>query len=243
MKFHLVLVFAVVYVNFVFSYPNGGILQTREAPKGLLESAQAGSKPANFDSPEFARLVFRCVPDDVWSTLKACEEETTSKLNTSTHAAVNIGPLRDHSVDGINKSDSDKFICDEDEHDKVLSDCMLKKSGAMDELTGQFDMDSYISNFENTTLSSEQKSSAISSFKSCMMANLIAPTLPIFIKRGASADKTEAHANGNFVSASFTLGCDMASVIQNGCSDASVADSTIAWVLQQIQIGIAKDNH
>lgn len=51
----------------------------------------------------------------------------------------------------------------------------------MDELTGQLNMGSYLNYFENTTLSSEQKSSAMSSFKSCMTANLIAPNLPIFI--------------------------------------------------------------
>ncbi|KAI9561156.1 hypothetical protein GHT06_012112 [Daphnia sinensis] len=244
MKFYFVLVVAVVYINFVHSYPNGDIVQTREAPKGLM--AQAGSRPANFDSPEFARLVLKCVPDGVWSMVKSCEEETTSKLNTSTPASVKIGPLRDHSehsVDGTEKSASDKFLCDEDEYDKVLSDCILKKTGTVDESTGQFDMAKYVNYFENTTLSSEQKSSVMSSFKSCMTANLITPTLPIFIRWVESADKTEADAKGNFVSASYTLGCDITSLIQNGCSDASVGDSTIAWVLQQIQIGITKDNH
>ncbi|XP_032799592.2 uncharacterized protein LOC116936532 isoform X1 [Daphnia magna] len=243
MKFYLVLLVAVVHVNFVLSYPNGEIVQTRESPKGLLATAQAGSKPANFDSPEFARLVLSCVPEEIWSMMKSCEEETTSKLNTSKPAAVKIGPLRDHSVDGINKSALDKLLYDKDELDKILSDCLLKKTGTVDELTGQLNMGSYLNYFENTTLSSEQKSSAMSSFKSCMTANLISPNLPIFIHWVESADKTEADANSNFVSSSYTLGCDIKSLIQNGCSDASVGESTIAWVLQQIHTGIAKDNH
>ncbi|EFX85624.1 hypothetical protein DAPPUDRAFT_237667 [Daphnia pulex] len=95
----------------------------------------------------------------------------------------------------------------------------------VDEMTSQLDMAGYGKYYETTSLSSEQQALATADFNSCVTANLITPSLPVFVRWTLSSNEVI----GNLVTAN------------HGCSDTSVSNSTLTWIMQNLQARIAKE--
>ncbi|XP_046461451.1 uncharacterized protein LOC124207858 isoform X2 [Daphnia pulex] len=185
--------------------------------------------PPEIESPDFPQLLLKCIPNQDWTAVESCEKETELKLNMTRNAIMN------RSLPS--KEDREKLEEEEKKFRAFSCECLVKKMILADEMTGQLDMAGYEKYYETTSLSSEQKALAAADFISCMTANLIRPSLPIFVRWTESSNEVI----GNLVTANHVIGCDMNSLIKNGCSDASVSTSTLTWIMQNLQTRIAKE--
>ncbi|XP_046634152.1 uncharacterized protein LOC124313324 isoform X2 [Daphnia pulicaria] len=231
MKLFLTLVSIIACFNLTLlkAYP-----QPENSPadlEGLLKNALPTSltadMPPEVECPEFPHLLFKCISEEEWKMIESCEKETELKLNMT----------KPTIKSGASKEDREKLEEEEKKFDTLSSECFLKKMGVADEMTSQLDMAGYVKFYKTTSLSSEQKVLAAADFISCMTAKLITPSLPVFVRWIESSNEVI----GNLVTANHVIGCDSHSLIKNGCSDASVSNSTLAWALQELQTSIAKE--
>ncbi|EFX85625.1 hypothetical protein DAPPUDRAFT_300234 [Daphnia pulex] len=232
MKLFLTLVSIIVCLNLTLlkAYP-----QPENSPAdlgGLVinavpTSVTAEDIPPEVLSPEFPHLALKCISEDDWKTIESCEKETELKLNMT----------KPTIKSGASKEEIDKFLEEDKKFGPFACECLVKIMGVADEMTSQLDMAGYGKFYETTSLSSEQKTLASADFISCMTANLITPSLPVFVRWTESRNEVI----GNLITASHVIACDLHSLIKNGCSDTSVSNSTLAWFLQDLQTRIAKE--
>ncbi|XP_046634166.1 uncharacterized protein LOC124313333 isoform X1 [Daphnia pulicaria] len=233
MKLFLTLVSIIVCLNLTAmkAYPHPE--KRSAALEGSFMSAVPISltddMPPEIESPEFPQLLLKCIPNQDWTAVESCEKETELKLNMTRNTIMN------RSLPS--KEDREKLEEEEKKFHAFACECLVKKMILADEMTGQLDMAGYEKYYETTSLSSEQKALATADFISCMTAKLITPSLPVFVRWTESSNEVI----GNLVTASHIIGCDIHSLIKNGCSDTSVSNSTLTWIMQNLQTRIANE--
>ncbi|XP_046634154.1 uncharacterized protein LOC124313325 isoform X2 [Daphnia pulicaria] len=231
MKLFLTLVSIIACFNLTLlkAYP-----QPENSPadlEGLLKNALPTSltadMPPEVECPEFPHLLFKCISEEEWKMIESCDKETELKLNM----------IKPSIKSGASKEDREKFEKEGKKFGTLFSECFLKKMALADEMSSQLDMAGFVKIYETTSLSSEQKTLASANFISCVTANLNKPSSPVFVRWTQSSNQVI----DNLVTANHVIGCDMQSLIKNGCSETSVSNSTLAWFLQDLQTHITKE--